>query len=254
MVDEKVTNVPTYQVQAELAVNQRYTWRARGEHEGEGGPWSTTGAFIAPESAFLNRELSDPLTNGMTVGQRHGGVFLPGQGWQSLGPGDGISYDLWEPCIDNCLLEFDATNFGAREGFSAEKDLKWVSMGNANDFGNFFSFRNHDWKMHLIQRADFDTGVEIIWRNGGVGDGSDPGDHRIKLNHTDVRFDSDNNYHFELEWATTGFRVSINGQLVMREGWDHPYAPPVHRISLGCYPRNESFTGIIYRNVKLRRL
>jgi hypothetical protein len=27
------------------------------------------------------------------------------------------------------------------------------------------------------------------------------------------------------------------------------YSPPSHRISLGCYPRQETWRGAIYRNV-----
>jgi hypothetical protein len=252
MVENAVVNSPTHAVDAELTVNAGYTWIARAEYQGSAGPWSTRASFLAPETAFLNRELSDPLTNGKTVGQQHGGTFLPGQGWQSLSLFDGIDYDLTEPCIDNCNLQFDVTNFGAMEGEAYAKDLKWLSMGNAADFGDFTSFRNHPWKMHLIQRADFPTGMEIIWRNGDGGDG-EPGDHRIKLNHTGIEFKSANAYHFELEWATTGFTIAVNGDVVMEDGWDNPYAPPVHRISLGCHPRGESFVGAIYKNVKLRK-
>ena len=37
----------------------------------------------------------------------------------------------------------------------------------------------------------------------------------------------------------------------MADDWDYWYEPTNHRISLGCYPRGDSFVGIIYRNVKL---
>lgn len=254
-VAEKVTSGPSYlvEVEPELTVNLRYTWRARAEYDGSVGPWSTTASFTAPETAFLNREIADPLTNGRTVGQQRGGTFLPGQGWQSLSLTDGIDYDLTEPCSDNCRLEFDATNFGPKEGETYSKDLKWLSMGNAADFGDFGSFRNHPWKMHLEQRADFATGMAIVWRNGAADEFGDPGDHRIKLPETGVVFKSTNVYHFVFEWATTGYTISVNGEQVFEDGWGHAYAPPVHRISLGCYPRAESFVGIIYRNIKLRK-
>lgn len=255
-VAEKVTSGPSYlvEVEPELTVNLRYTWRARAEYQGSVGPWSTTASFIAPETAFLNKEISDPLTNGKTVGHQLGGTFLPGQGWQSLSLTDGIDYDLTEPCSDNCKLEFDVTNFGPQEGECCAKDLKWLSMGNAADFGGFGSFRDSPWKMTLEQRADYATGMMVVWRNGAAAEGAaDPGDHRIKLFETGVVMKSSNVYHFEFEWATTGYRISINGQEIMGDGWGHPYAPPVHRISLGCYPRAESFVGIIYRNIKLRK-
>ena len=254
-VAEKVTSGPSYKVdvEPELTVNLRYTWRARAEYDGSVGPWSTTASFTAPETAFLNREIADPLTNGRTVGEQRGGIFLPGQGWQSLSVSDAISWDLTEPCSDNCTLEFDVTNIGEKEGFNYEKDLKFLSMGNAADFGGFGSFRNHDWKMTIEQRADYSSGMMTIWRNGGVGDGK-PGDNRVKLTSTGVRWDSANKYHFKIDWATTGYAIYINGDLVMRDSFvGIAYSPPVHRISLGCYPRAESFVGIIYSNVKLRK-
>ena len=46
--------------------------------------------------------------------------------------------------------------------------------------------------------------------------------------------------------------MTVNGNEVMDDGWGYPYAPPDMRISLGCYPRGESFIGAIFRNVKLR--
>ena len=55
------------------------------------------------------------------------------------------------------------------------------------------------------------------------------------------------------EWATTGYAIFVNGEEVMSDGWNHPFNPPVHRISLGCYPRGESFVGAIYSNIKLRK-
>ena len=252
-VDDVLVNGPSYEVQAELVTNANYTWWSRAEAGNDVGPWSSKALFSAPETAFLNSQISDPLTNGKTVGHQIGGTFLPGQGWQSLSLVDGIDYDLTQPCVDNCTLEFDVTNFGSMEGQYFAKDLKWVSMGNADDFGDFGTFRNSPWKMHLVQRADFPTGMEIIWRNGDSGDGDDPGDHRIKLNSTPIEFKSTTLYHFLLEWATTGYRISVNGEQIFEDGWGYPYAPPVHRISLGCYPRGESFVGAIYRNIKLRR-
>ena len=38
----------------------------------------------------------------------------------------------------------------------------------------------------------------------------------------------------------------VNGIEVLSDGWDHWYEPPNFRISLGCYPRGDSFVGIIY--------
>jgi len=207
--------------------------------------------YLVNDACFL---AGKPLVDGsIFLFEGQVSTFLPGQGWQSLSVSDAISWDLTEPCSDNCTLEFDITNIGEKEGFNYEKDLKFLSMGNAADFGGFGSFRNHDWKMTIEQRADYSSGMMTIWRNGGVGDGK-PGDNRVKLTSTGVRWDSANKYHFKIDWATTGYAIYINGDLVMRDSFvGIAYSPPVHRISLGCYPRAESFVGIIYSNVKLRK-
>jgi hypothetical protein len=253
LVEDAVADGTAYDVQADLTVNSRYTWRARAEGGDVFGPWSTTASFLAPESAFLGvSTFADPLTNGRTVGQRRGGHFVGTQGWMSDGLTDGIDYDLQQPCTE-CVLEFDVTNFGRAEGFPVEKDLKWISMGDAPAFGDFGSFRNHPWKMHLEQRSDGDgTGMKITWRNGDVGEG-DPGDHVVKVDPA-VQWSSSQVFHFRLAWDGGGFGVWVNDEQFFGEGFSQPYAPPNHRISLGCYPRSESFPGAIYKNIKLRRL
>jgi hypothetical protein len=254
MVENVLVSSTSHAVDAELTVNLPYTWQARAEYQGSVGPWSSRASFTAPESAFLGvNTFGDPLTNGRTVGQRHGGVFLPGQGWQSLSQTDGIDYDLQTNCHD-CQLVFDATNFGPQEGESTSKDIKWLSMGEASSFSSFGAFRDSPYKMHLIQRADYPRGMEIVWRNGGTdANGGDPGDHRIKLVDTPITFASSNVYHFELNWGPLGYKIAVNGIVVMEDGWDYWYEPTNHRVSLGCYPRGESFVGIIYRNVKLTK-
>jgi hypothetical protein len=249
-----VRTSPSWVPSVLMDFDKKYSWRVRAIADGAAGPWSPVASFLTPNGGFIRgQELFDPLTNGRTVGVQHGGTFLPGQGWQSLSLTDGIDYDLPQTCSDNCKLEFDVTNFGPMEGQFFSADLKWVSMADAGDFGGFTAFRNSPWKMHLVQRGDYPTGIEIVWRNGGAGEDSDPGDHRIKLIQTPIVFKGSNVYHFDLEWATTGYRIFINGREIMEDGWDNPYAPPRHRISLGCYPRAESFIGAIYSNIKLTK-
>jgi len=249
-VENALDSGTTHTVGAELVPNQRHTWRVRPEFQGEGGPWSTTASFVTLDPAIIN----DPLTTGTTVGRRIGGQFVGDQGWQSLSLSDGIEYDVPQGCI-SCRLEFDATNFGAQEGLSVRKDLKWVSMADAGSFGAFGTFRNSPWKMHLVQRADYPTGMEIIWRNGGTDpNGGDPGDHRIKLVNTPITFSSARLYHFQLDWTIFGYNISVNGVPVLADGWDHWYETKNLRIQLGCIPRAESFIGIIYRNIKLTEL
>ena len=248
VVVDALVSETTYQVTATLPPNTRHTWRVRAELQGGGGPWSSTASFITEDPAIIN----DPLTNGTTVGTQIGGRFLPGQGWQSGSVTNGIEYDLPSGCVD-CTLVFDATNFGGQEGLPFQKDLKWVSMGDPAAWGGFGAFRDHPWKMHLVQRADYPTGMEIIWRNGANNPNGDPGDHRIKLLSTPINFSSSQFYHFQLDWGRSGYAIFVNGVLVLADGWNHPYDLAPLRIELGCIPRAESFIGIIYSNVRLTK-
>jgi len=249
MVENGLSSDTTYRVTAALEPNQRHTWKVRAEAQGQGGPFSETASFVTEDPAIV----SDPLTDGTTKGARFGGTFIQGQGWQSLSLTDGINYDIAGGCGD-CRLEFDVTNFGGQEGLPYFKDLKWVSMADANSFSDFNSFRNTPWKMHLVQRADYPTGMEIVWRNGRVEDqGGDPGDHRIKLNSTPISFHSSDNYHFTLDWGPTGYSIAVNGTFVFGDGWGYEYNVAPLRIQLGCIPRAESFVGAIYRNVRLTK-
>lgn len=234
-------------VSAPLAGNTGYSWRVRATYSGRVGPWSSTGTFSTGQSAFISgSQVVDPLTTGSTVGRQRGGHFIVGEGWQADTLGDGIDYDI--TTCSNCRLEFDVTNVG--NGASNPGELKWVSMGDATTFNNFGLFRDSPWKMHLEQRSDGDgTGMEIIFRNGGTGSGS-PGDNEIR-NNTTANWQRNQVFHFVIDWTPAGFFVAVNGQVYLQGtfGGGRAYAPPSHRVSLGCYPRNETQRGAIFRNV-----
>ena len=109
--------------------------------------------------------------------------------------------------------------------------------------------------MHLEQRADGDgTGMKLVWRNGGAGPG-EPGDHvqiQPPNKFNGIRWTDNVVYHFVFQWNPSGFTITINDQVWFQDGFGgHPYAPPNHRIALGCYPRGETMFGAIWRNVRV---
>jgi hypothetical protein len=254
VVDNALVSSTTYQVASTLIEGVRHTWRVRAEANGEAGPWSSTASFLTRDPAIVN----DPLTNGTSVGRVIGGRFINGVGWQSTGTTTGIQYDI--PTCDNCTIEFDLTNVGKGEGNCCGNDLKMLSMGDANAWGSFGAFRDHPWKMHLVQRADGDgTGLEIIWRNGGTDPDGNPGDHRIKMLGGGPDFRDTSVFHWVLKWTPGGYEISVStngGPLVeyLEDGFGgRGFAPPNHRVELGCIPRGESFPAAIYRNVLIKR-
>jgi hypothetical protein len=226
-----------------------YFWRARATNGTVTSDWSKVETFKTKIAGFKNGQtVFDPLTDGQSVGAVHGGHFVPDQGWAANTVTDGIDYDI--PTCSSCRVEFDVTNFGKAEGAPFSKDLKWLSMGDAADFGNFDAFRNHPWKMHLEQRSDGDgTGMKLIWRNGDSGDG-DPGDHTGR-NDSTVNWNGNQVFHFVFEWTPGHYSVSVDGRVWFEGGFNRPYAPGNHRISLGCYPRGETIIGAIWRNIKI---
>ena len=237
-----------------LPFDKRFTWRARAEYEGAFGPWSATASFLTINGGYIRGSaVFDPLTNGKTVGKQRGGTFIKGQGWRADSLFDGIDYDI-DTCT-SCTVEFDVTGVGRKQGESFEKDLKWISMGDAPSFGSFVAFRNTPWKMHLEQRSDGDgTAMKIVWRNGAAGDG-EPGDH-VQFIPNRVccgpEWQDNEVFHFVLDYSPSGFSITINGKQWYRDGFGgHAYAPPNQRISLGCYPRGETMMWAIFRNVKV---
>ena len=241
-----------------LVADTRYTWRARATSGTAFGPWSNTFTFRTPlgEGIFGN-VVFDPLIGGHTVGKQRGGTFLLGQGWEALTLNDSIDYDI--PTTSAATIEFDVTNVGYEEGFHYAADLKFLTMGDRNFFGDFGSFRDHPWKMHLVQRADTKD-LEIIWRNGGTDPEGNPGDHRIKkTDDSGPLFGNSVVNHFVLSYDRFGYQISVssNGgplKQYLADGFgsdgSHPYAPTNHRVSLGCYPRGETIPNAIYRNFK----
>jgi hypothetical protein len=80
--DSGAVSTPAFRVTAALEFRKRYTWRARAEYQGAGGPWSATASFVSPEGGYIRgNEAFDPLYNGATVGERVGATtFIPGKG------------------------------------------------------------------------------------------------------------------------------------------------------------------------------
>jgi len=254
------TGSTSYTITDTLLPNSKLYWRARAYTDTATGAWSATETFFTLDKGFIQgQRVSDPLTDGTTVGTRFGGTLLMGQGWKADSDSDGLDYVI--PTCSSCTVEFDVTNFGKAQGAPALKDYKWLTMGDLGAFGS--SFTGHPWKMHLEQRSDGDgTGMKVVWRNGAAAEGANPGDHTIRTEST-VDWRSDVVYRFTFRWTPSGYTVSVgtvnaDGTVSGNQVWFQdggfgafPYAPPTHVISLGTRPRAETMKGAIWRNVRI---
>jgi hypothetical protein len=242
----------SWTVNPPLVADTVHTFRVRATFNQAFGPWSAGRQFKTGPLAFLSRSQStvfDPLTNGFSVGDVRGGRFSP-EGWTALGRSDGIDYDI--ATCGSCRLEFDVLGFDDGLHMFGIGEAKILSMGDANTFGSFGAFRDHEWKMHFSIRSDGDgTGIDVVWRNGGFGEGNNPGDHRQKIE-PGPRWSVSQASHIVAEWTPRGYKIFVNGVEWAEEDFEgDAYVPDNHRISLGCYPRGETFEFATFRNVRL---
>ena len=76
------------------------------------------------------------------------------------------------------------------------------------------------------------------------------GDHTQRKDHT-IDWRGDTVYHFVVDWTPGGYTVSVDGNVWFQGSFNGAFAPPNHRISLGCYPRGETMKGAYWRNVSI---
>lgn len=244
-----------WDVPVDLIPNLTYSWRARATNGTITTDWSKTETFKTQNKGFMSGQtVFDPLTNGETVGERHGGHFVPGEGWQADTLGDSIDYVI--PTLTSGKVEFDCTNFD-RATSPVDVDLKWFSMGETSSFGNFQAFRDNGWKMHIEKKSADAGAVKLIWRTGCQGSQS--------CDHTDnpkipIAWEPARVYHFTFQWGSGTFFVQIcegeggcagKTMYERRDTYPGSYAPPSHNIELGTRPRGETLIGARWRNVRI---
>jgi hypothetical protein len=245
LVQEGVVNTPSFTVTANLAFDTRHTWRARAESQGSAGPWSTPASFLSPNGGFIRgAQVFDPLTNSQSVGNVSGGTFLPGRGWQAQTLTDAINYDI--PTTSAATFEFDISGVQSDEPGPYDIGMKFYCMGDST-LWDFIGFRNQPYKASLDRKSGKifkgESGVvEHIFRT--VDD-----DNRTKTGQRS--WHEDQLYHIKETWGNGHVVATIDDEIIADESYGRPYAPPNHRISLGCTPRSETLKGAIWSNVKV---
>lgn len=233
-----------------LEGDERHTWRARAEFEGEAGPWSESSSFIAPNTTGYIRgsELYDPLFNGKTIGTTHGDVtFIPGVGIRLNSQLAYVSYELQQPLTEG---EFSmlVTNLAANtEGGKT----KMFAMGDG-----YSDIITNDRRMTIEKRGD-PAGV-VAWRFITHDDQVDTEGAERRF----VNFQTSQHYFWQAAWRNNRFGLlikenGVNGNTIydMSKHFDgRAYDPLRHVLYLGAPvgrsgPAGASVDGIIIRQV-----
>lgn len=228
--------------------NGRYYWRARGVGSQGAGPYSPISDFFIGGSASptptppSSGELFDPLTNGFSVGEVHGGRFS-GAGWQVTSRGDFIRYVV--PTITSGFVEWE--NVGLQR-YNPAPDLYTL-------FGMWDPskgpYRENPYRVH-IRKLDTQGHnppyVRLRWISGGQ-------EHNEGFDF--LAWNPAQAYRWRVEWGSTGggneARVLLDGRVVIRTGYGPTYQPTDHWIEMGVEERAESIVGVVYRNVRVGR-
>jgi hypothetical protein len=232
-------------VNRDLDFNTKYTWRVRAEYQGSAGSWSSAASFFSAEGGFIRgSQVFDPLLDGKSVGNVGGGTFIQGQGWRANSINDYINYDI--PTLTAGTLEFDITGVESDEPGPYDIGMKFYSMGDGTQW-DFTGFRNQPWKASLDKKSgrlfpDESGVIEHIFRLFGDDNRTKTGRHSLHENEK---------HHIRLSWGRGRVLTMFDDEVIADENYSGEYAPPNHRIALGCSARGETLKNAIWSKVSI---
>jgi len=256
LVDEGTSPSTTWRVSKALEMDTSYTWKARAEHQGSYGPWSSTMTFSTPafiEGYIRSQEIYDPLTNGKTVGEVHGPVeWILGQGVRLVGHESYITYHLPETLE---IGEYSLMVTGMDEGSPGDK-TKIMSMQEGDG-----GITDNDYRMTVEKRGrEYPTPGAVTFRiiTGEASDEDQIHDgRRIGIGFSDERW-----YFWKFDWDNFGADLEVleggeSGPAIYAQGVDgfsHAYRPSPHTVHVGAPPsraglQDATVPGMIVKNV-----
>lgn len=223
--------------------NGKYFWRCRARAGLLKSPYSDVADFTIKPSIEPpppgGDVVIDPLTNGSSVGDVHGGSFVA-EGWKVTARGDYIRYEI--PSLTNGFVEWD--NHGLRPMNADPGHFMLFGMWDPTR-GNY---RTNPFRVH-IQKLDTNHNPPYI-RLRWISDGEQ---HDIGYNF--LGWNPQQQYHWRIEWGSEGTGhivwVFLDGQVIIEESYNRSYSPDVHWVELGIAERDESIVGAVYANVRI---
>ncbi len=256
VVDEGTSATTSWRVSKALEMDTSYTWKARAEHQGSYGPWSSTMTFSTPafiEGYIRAQEIYDPLTNGKTVGEVHGAVeWIIGQGVRLLNHDSYITYHLPETLEEG---EYSLMVTGMDEGSPGDK-TKVMCMQEGDG-----PITDNDYRVTVEKRGrDYPIPGAVTFRiiTGDSGEEDMIHDGR----RYGVGFSDETWYFWKFDWDGFGADLEVleggeNGPAIYGEGVDgfsHAYRPVPHVVHVGSPAsraglQDSTVPGMIVKNV-----
>ncbi len=225
--------------------------------------------FLSVHTVFATN-INDPLTNGTTVGQQHGGTFTE-EGWKTTSAWDYIQYDV--STISEGYVEFEVRGWHADEDqFSHSHKCHFFGMyDDSYDDRNGDHIKTNPYKCFMriygYEPGYSKWGILKLRLNVAAytsGDETDPNSFEAYASEggqvendedaTHWDWQEDEWYHFKLEWGDGHMRWYKDGVLITDydySGTGEEYAPPIHIIRLGYVGVYETPIGEVFRNVKI---
>ena len=183
--------------------------------------------------------VSDPLTNGTSIGEVNGGRFTS-EGWEVVHRTDYIRYEV-QP-LESGFVEWN--NTGLRESNLSADHFMLFGMWDPTKG----DYRANPYRVHL-QKLDTNHNrpyVRIRWIANGE-------QHDDGYNFLD--WNPNQTYQWLIEWGPNGgsneVRVYLDGMVIIQTTYRRAYKPNAHWVELGIQSRVESVVGAIYSNLRI---
>jgi hypothetical protein len=220
--------------------NGSYSWRARADAAGVGGPFSPVAQLVIQGIGNVPGEtivVQDDLMDGSTVAMERGGGTFTSQGWRVDSNDDFLRYEV--DSIESGYVQWE--NLGLTpQGIEASHMLfgMWDPMAGRYRTNAFRVNLQHNWP------PDHNPPwIRLRWISQG---NQEDGGHNFNS------FDPTRSYTWRIEWGPAPHqylaRVLLDGVELIRLPYGDDYQPNTHWIELGIEERHESVINAVYRN------
>jgi hypothetical protein len=245
-VSEGADGVTRWRVNAPLEAETKYYWRVAAVTSAGAGPYSAVSEFRVREPFRADRPTGslvvfDPLSNGFSIGEVHGGSFVAG-GWQPQVNTDCLRYQV--PTLEDGRIEFTTTNLSTPNPVEGKRILLSMWDPTKGDY------RENPYRVNLskldYRTAKFDD-VRLRWISRGE-------EHNVGISFFD--FEPQLVYEWKMIWGDAQgvgetVKVFLDGIEILTRNYSAEYHPKTHWIELGQCDRDETLEMAIYSNVKI---